>query len=189
MPKIGKLVIISGPSGVGKGTICKEILKNKDLKLILSVSMTTRKKRKDEIEGKNYFFVTKDKFKKNIIENKLLEYTKFIDNYYGTPKKYCFEKILNGNNILLEIEIDGATQIMKKINDNIVSIFLVPPNIEELEKRIRERGSESEEIIQKRLKKASLEMKLTNKYKYVVVNTSLKQTINEITLILKGELL
>ncbi|MDD2434532.1 MAG: guanylate kinase [Bacilli bacterium] len=184
MKKKGKLIIFSGPSGVGKSTVRQEVFKHPELNLKYSISMTTRAPREGEVNGVDYFFVTPAEFKKAIQNGELLEYAEFVGNYYGTPKAYV-EKLLNqGYNVVLEIEVVGATQVMQAMDDYI-SIFLVPPTIEELENRIRNRRSEPEEIIQKRLNKAKVEMDLKNNYHFVVINTSIEQAEKEIVEIIK----
>ena len=167
----GLLIILSGPSGVGKGTVRKELMKDASLNLVYSISMTTRLPRNGEKEGIDYFFVTFDEFKKAIKEGKLLEYAKFVDNYYGTPKDYVDKIRDEGKNVLLEIETHGAKEILKKKSSNDeIFIFLNTPSFEELERRIRERKTESEEVIQERLKKAQIEISLKSMYDYVVIN-------------------
>ena len=167
--KKGLLIVLSGPSGVGKGTVIKELVKNEDLKLSYSISMTTRSPRSGEQDGVNYFFVSKDEFNKSIAEGDLLEHAEFVGNMYGTPKAYV-EKLRNeGRNVLLEIEVQGAMQVKEKCPDAL-SIFIIPPSMDELAKRIRGRASEPEEIVQQRLEKAKKEMELIPQYKYVVCN-------------------
>ena len=169
MSKRGLLVVISGPSGVGKGTVLKELMKKKDLNLAYSVSMTTRKQRPGEVDGKNYYFVSREEFEKAADNGELLEHAEFVGNYYGTPLRGV-EKLRNeGKNVILEIEVQGASQVQKKVPDAI-TIFIVPPSMKELEKRIRGRGTEPEEIIQERLAKAQKELQLTGQYRYVVCN-------------------
>ncbi|WP_381415262.1 guanylate kinase [Spiroplasma endosymbiont of Anurida maritima] len=185
--KEGFLLIISGPSGVGKGTICKKIFKNEELNLEYSVSKTTREKREGEVEGKDYFFVSKDEFKKDIENDNLLEYTRFVGNYYGTPRDYCQEQIKKGKNVLLEIEVHGANQVMRR-DPNSLSIFLVPPSLKELEQRIRDRRSESEDIIEARLAKAKEEIPQQVNYDYVVVNNTVEQAALEIERIITSEM-
>ena len=165
----GLLIIISGPSGVGKGTIIKEFIDDPDLNLSFSVSMTTREIREGEVDGVNYDYVTREEFKQAIENGELLEWAEFVGNYYGTPLKNVEKKRSEGKNVLLEIETDGCRQVQKKCPDAI-TIFIVPPSIEELEKRIRGRKSEPEEIVQQRLDKARKEMDLLKYYKYVVCN-------------------
>ncbi|MCF0105797.1 MAG: guanylate kinase [Holdemanella sp.] len=165
----GLLVIISGPSGVGKGTIRKYFEKDERLKLTYSTSMTTRSPRNGEVDGKEYFFVTKQRFEEAIANGELLEYAQFVGNYYGTPLAEV-ERLRNeGRNVLLEIEVQGAKQVAEKCEDAI-TIFIIPPTMEELEKRIRGRSTEPEEIIQQRLAKATSELKLVSQYKYIVCN-------------------
>lgn len=165
----GKLFILSGPSGVGKGTVREKILSDSNINLTYSISMTTRSPRENEKEGIHYYFVDKDYFEKAILNDEFLEHAKFVGNYYGTPKKKVDELLDSGINVLLEIEVQGAKQVMEKCPEAI-TIFMVPPSFEELEKRIRGRRSEPEEIVQQRLSKARKEMELKNNYKYVVVN-------------------
>lgn len=165
----GLLIILSGPSGVGKGTIRKYFEKDEHLNLAYSTSMTTRKPRDGEVDGKDYFFTSKENFQEAIKKGELLEYAEFVGNFYGTPLSEV-ERLRNeGKNVLLEIEVQGALQVQEKCPDAI-SIFIIPPSMEELEKRIRGRKSEPEEIIQQRLSKAANEMKMVPNYKYIVCN-------------------
>ena len=165
----GLLIILSGPSGVGKGTIRKYFEKDERLNLAYSTSMTTRKPRAGEVDGKDYFFSTREDFEKAIKEGGLLEWAEFVGNYYGTPLKEVNRLRDEGKNVLLEIEVQGAIQVQEKCPD-AVSIFIIPPSMEELERRIRGRSTEPEEIIQQRLAKASNEMKMVSQYKYIVCN-------------------
>ncbi len=167
--KKGILIILSGPSGVGKGTVLKEFINKPELKLAYSISMTTRPQRSGEVDGVNYDFVTKEEFLNAIANDEFLEYAEFVGNFYGTPKKSVDQLINDGINVILEIEVQGALQVMKKCPDAL-SIFITPPSMEELESRIRKRASEPEEIIQQRLDKANREMEMINRYKYVVCN-------------------
>lgn len=186
--KKGLLIVLSGPSGVGKGAVRKVLMKDDSLNLAYSVSMTTRNPRNGEVDGEDYFFVTLETFENNIKNGELLEYAKFVSNYYGTPKFYV-EKLRNeGKNVLLEIETNGARQVMKKVknDDRFVSIFLLPPNFKELEDRIRGRKSESEEVIQERLNKANKELALQNLYMYQVTNVTPEQAAEEISNIIKS---
>lgn len=169
MSKRGLLVVISGPSGVGKGTVLKELMKRKDLNLAYSVSMTTRKQRPGEVDGKNYYFVSREEFEKAVDNGELLEHAEFVGNYYGTPLKGVEKLRDEGKNVILEIEVQGASQVRKKVPDAI-TIFIVPPSMKELEKRIRGRGTEPEEIIQERLAKAQKELAMTGQYRYTVCN-------------------
>ena len=167
--KKGLLIVISGPSGVGKGTILSKLMEDRELKLAYSVSMTTREKRPGEQEGVNYFYVTKDEFEKAIENGEMLEHAEFVGNYYGTPLKEVERLRSEGYNVVLEIEVQGCRQVQEKVKDAL-TIFIVPPNMEELERRIRGRKTEPEEIIQQRLAKAATEMESLAQYKYVVCN-------------------
>lgn len=188
--KKGKLIIFSGPSGVGKGAIISKLFANKSLNLAYSVSMTTRKPRNKEQEGINYFFVDVATFLKQVKLNDFLEYTNFIGNYYGTSKSYVLNLQNQGYNVILEIEVDGASQVLKKYEhrDDIISIFIMPPSYQELEQRIRMRASESENIIEKRLNKAKEEFKVQHEYDYIVVNDDLDVAVKEITDIIKNNI-
>ena len=167
--KRGLLIILSGPSGVGKGTIRKFFEKSTKLNLAYSTSMITRKPRVGEVDGVDYFFTTRDKFEQAIKNGDLLEYAEFVGNYYGTPLKEVNRLRDEGKNVLLEIEVQGAIQVQKRCPDAL-SIFIIPPSMDELERRIRGRRSEPEEIIQQRLAKANHEMKMIKEYKYIVCN-------------------
>ena len=185
--KKGLLIVYSGPSGVGKGTILKEVFKNSELNITYSVSMTTRSPRDGEVNGKDYFFVSKDEFEQAIKEDKFLEHARYVDNYYGTPRDYV-EKMRNeGHNVVLEIDIQGGLQIIKKCPDAI-SIFILPPSIEELRERLVGRGTEQEETINKRVSKAENEIKQGEVYKYHVVNDNLDKSISEVESIIKKEM-
>ena len=187
MSKKGKIIIISGPSGVGKGTITKKILEDKNLNVNISISCTTRKKRDHEIDGKDYFFIDKEKFAEMIQNNELLEYADVFSNYYGTPKKYCYDQIKQGKNIILEIETDGASKIKEKINkEDIISIFLIPPSIHELKVRLMNRNTESEEQIQQRIKKAELELLLIESYDHIILNYDADHAAQEIKDIIRN---
>lgn len=171
----GLLIVYSGPSGVGKGTILQPLIPDKELKLCFSISMTTRKPRNGEVDGKEYYFVTRERFEKAIENNELLEHAEFVGNYYGTPLEYVEKKRNEGYNVVLEIEIDGAKQVLSKCED-ATSIFIAPPSLEELENRIRGRKTEDEETIKKRLAKAKEELKEANNYKYVIVNDTIEES-------------
>ncbi|WP_338983967.1 guanylate kinase [Spiroplasma endosymbiont of Othius punctulatus] len=181
MAQKGKVIIISGPSGVGKGAINIELAKDESLNLKYSVSATTRKPRVGEVEGVNYFFMNDKTFKEKIKKKEFIEHAKFIGNYYGTPRDYVKSQIDQGKNVVLEIEVLGATQVLKQEKEfEIVSIFLVPPSLTELEKRLRKRGTESEEIIKERLNKALLEIPLKDQYSYVIENDEISDVIAKI---------
>ncbi len=187
--KKGLLIILSGPSGVGKGTVRKKIFANKDLNLVYSISMTTRPPRRKETPNVDYFFVSKEQFEQYIKEDNFLEYCQFVGNYYGTPKSYIEKWRNQGKNVFLEIEINGASQVMSKMKgDDIVSIFLIPPSLEALEQRIRRRKTETEEVIQERLAKARREMDKFQGYDHVVVNDDLQRAADEITNIILNKI-
>ncbi|MBR2066695.1 MAG: guanylate kinase [Solobacterium sp.] len=182
--KKGLLIVLSGPSGVGKGTILKELMKDEELMLSYSVSMTTRNKREGEVEGVNYYFVSKEEFEEAVEKGELLEHAEFVGNYYGTPLKDV-ERLRNeGRNVVLEIEVQGCKQVQEKVKDAL-TIFIVPPNMEELENRIRGRKTEPEEIIQERLAKAQREMKMMDQYKYVICNDDVDLAVDIISVIIK----
>lgn len=175
--KRGKFIVISGPSGVGKGTICNVLLK--ELNAWFSVSMTTRGIRDGEIDGVNYYFVSKEEFIKRIDEGKLLEYNIYNDNYYGTPKDKVLEKMNEGKDVFLEIDVNGARNI-KKIFPDALLIYIAPPSIEELRNRLINRGTEDIDVIEKRLRIAEDELKQINFYDYVVINDDIDKAINDV---------
>ena len=173
-----KLIIITGPSGVGKGTVVKSILK-KDTDIWLSISATTRKPRNGEEDGKDYYFLTTKKFKEMINNEMFLEWAEFAGNYYGTPINKINEKIKYGSKVILEIEVEGACQVREKFPETI-AIFLLPPNKQELEKRIRNRGTDNEESILQRLERADFEMSSSKDFDYVLKNYEIDKTADEI---------
>lgn len=174
----GLLIVYAGASGVGKGTIMKELLKSND-NLKLSVSATTRTPRPGETNGVEYHFVTKDEFEELIKNDGLLEYASYCDNYYGTPKKAVFDMLDKGIDVFLEIEIKGFLQIKEKYPD-CVTIFLLPPSMEELEKRLKGRGTESLDVIEKRLNTAKEELTYSEQFDYKVVNDDVDRAKEEI---------
>ena len=179
-----KLFVISGCSGVGKGTVINKFMeRNKDF--ILSVSCTTRKPRQGEIDGVHYFFLSKEKFEQNIRDDKFLEYAQFAENYYGTKKKYVKQKFEEGYNIILEIETNGALQVKEKMPEAVL-IFIAPPSVEELEQRLRGRHTEDEVTIQKRLAQVKIELERSRKYDYVVINDNVDRAVEEIEGIVKS---
>lgn len=180
----GKLFIISGPSGAGKGTICKRLIEDTDIEL--SVSMTTRNPRPGEIEGVSYYFTTKENFQKEIKEGGFLEHAEVYGNYYGTPKKKVIEKLSQGIDVVLEIDIQGALKV-KEAYPNGIFIFILPPSMAELRKRITGRGSETEEAINMRLGETLKEVSYIDKYDYCVVNGELMEAVNRVKAILIAE--
>ncbi|MEE1173585.1 MAG: guanylate kinase [Ruminococcus sp.] len=181
----GTLILYTGSSGVGKGTILAELMKRDD-NLRLSVSNTTRAPREGEVDGVQYNFVSVEEFEKQIEQDGYLEYAKYCDNYYGTPKKQVFELLDEGYDVFLEIEVQGGVQILEKYPD-ILSIFILPPSMEVLEHRLNKRGTEDAETIKKRLEQAEEEIKYKDRYKYNVVNAELEKAVDEIMDILKRE--
>lgn len=187
--KKGLLIILSGPSGVGKGTIRRYIMDNFNLKLSYSISMTTRPQREKEVDGVDYYFVSNEEFDRNIKANNFLEWEEFVGNRYGTPKDKVEELRKQGKHVLLEIEINGAAEVMSKVNDDrIISFFLMPPNLEALESRIRRRKTESEEVIQERLNKGKQEMTMTEQYDYVILNDDVARASQEIVDLIKAKI-
>ena len=184
MRNFKKLIIITGPSGVGKGTVVKEML-CKDKHIWLSISATTRNPRMGETEGENYYFISDEKFKDMIDKKEFLEWAQFAGNYYGTPLSKVKEKIEKGFIVLLEIEVEGAKQI-KEMFPEALSIFLLPPSIEELEKRIRNRGTDNEEAINRRLNRANYEIESSNKFDFVLTNHHVDETVKGILKIIKS---
>ena len=174
----GLLVVVSGFSGAGKGSIMKRILQKYD-NYALSISATTRDPRPGEMDGQDYFYKTQKQFEKMIDKDELIEYASYQGNYYGTPKAYVKEQMQKGKDVILEIEVQGALQIKEKYPDAIL-MFVTPPSIEELNRRLHGRGTESEEIIEKRLTRAKEEVHLIEKYDYIVVNDNLDTCVQNV---------
>ena len=184
MKNLKKLIIITGPSGVGKGTVVKELLdRNKDI--WLSISATTRNPRVGEKDGLNYYFISEERFKDMIDKKEFLEWAQFAGNYYGTPLSTVNEKIEKGFIVLLEIEVEGAKQIKEKFPESL-SIFLLPPSKEELEKRIRNRGTEKEEAIDRRLSRADYEIASSDEFDFVLTNHDVDETVKGVFKIIKS---
>jgi len=184
MNEKGILVIISGPSGAGKGTVVNRLIKNTSF--ALSISATTRKPRQYEKNGVHYFFKTNQEFEKMISDNKLLEYASFCGNYYGTPIDYVNEQIEKNKTVILEIEVNGALQV-KKAYPEAVLIFLTPPNMVELKKRLIGRATETPEKIELRLKRAKEEFDIIDKYDYIIINESVEKAADDIDCVVKAE--
>ncbi len=180
----GQLFIISGPSGAGKGTICRELLK--DSNIVFSVSMTTRKPREGEVEGVDYYFVSRQEFDKALEEDALLEHAINFENCYGTPKKFVFDAIEEGKDVLLDIDIKGAVNVKKTCPKGIF-IFILPPSMTELRKRITGRGAESTEAINMRMAQALKEVSYIDKYDYCVINDQLNEAVNRVKAIMIAE--
>lgn len=182
----GLLIVLSGPSGVGKGTVRKALFEMPDQNFVYSVSMTTRQQRPGEVNGRDYYFISKEEFQQRINEGKFLEYAEFVGNYYGTPLDKVEEQMDRGKEVILEIEVEGALQVREKVKD-AVFIFLVPPGRQALYDRLRTRGTESEEKIAERVKKANREFKLAHKYDYIVVNDEVENAADRIMAIIRAE--
>jgi guanylate kinase len=188
MKNKGLLLVISGFSGAGKGTVMKEIMKKYD-DYALSISATTRLPREGEVDGREYFFKTVEQFKQMINENKLIEYANYVGNYYGTPKEYVENHLEAGKNVILEIEIQGALNI-KKLYPDAVLMFIMPPDAKELENRLRGRGTEDEKTVHARLMRAAEEAEGVEAYDYIVVNddvTKCAERINDIVICEKSK--
>ena len=180
----GIFIVVSGPSGVGKDTLIDELIKEEYG--IYSVSMTTRKMRHNEIQGKDYFFTDTQTFEDNIKNNKFLEYAKYNNNYYGTLKEFVFDNLNNGINVFANLDVQGAMQI-KKVYPQTISIFIMPPSFEELENRLRNRNTDSEEDIINRLNIAKEEIKYKEKYDYIVINNIVDRAVLDIKNIIYKE--
>ncbi len=181
----GLLLVVSGPSGAGKGTICKALL-NKNDQIKLSVSATTRKPRNGEVHGVNYFFIEKEEFTNMISNGEFLEYAQIYDNFYGTPKAAIIECLENGQDVILEIEMQGARQI-KEVYPEGVFIFVLPPSLEELKSRIVGRGTETQEEIEKRFSCAFEEINQIVNYDYFIVNEDIEKSVNDVEAIISAE--
>jgi len=183
--KKGILIVISGPSGAGKGTICQALLEKHD-DLYLSVSATTREPRKGEFHGVNYFFVTKEEFKGKVSEDDFLEWAQVYGNYYGTPKSNVDEMLNAGKNVILEIDIQGALKIKENSEDGVF-IFILPPSMEELKKRIINRKSETQESLMRRFSSAYQEINYISKYNYGIINDTVENSVHKVENIICAE--
>jgi guanylate kinase len=186
MQEKGLLIVLSGPSGVGKGTVRKEIFSHSDTSFEYSISMTTRNPREGEVDGVDYFFKSREEFELLIQQEKLLEYAEFVGNYYGTPVDYVRETLEKGKDVFLEIEVQGARQVRKKFPEGLF-IFLMPPSLSELKNRIETRGTETEEVIKNRLNMAKEEIEMMNLYDYVVENDQIDLACERIKAIVVAE--
>lgn len=186
MKNRGQLIVISGPSGCGKGSVIEKVLESTNLHLWLSISTTSRQVRDNDIPGKTYNFVTKENFEKKIKEDYFLEYAEYSGNYYGTPKSTIEEKLENGIDVILEIEIQGALKI-KEIRKDALFIFILPPSMRELKRRLEGRNTETKEKILRRFKTAYREINEVAKYNYVVINDEMEEASKKINSIIEAE--
>lgn len=181
----GILVVVSGFSGAGKGTVMKRLMEKYD-NYALSISVTTRQPRPGEEDGREYFFRTKEEFEKLIAQDALIEYARYVDNYYGTPRFYVEEQLLAGKDVILEIEIQGAMKVKEK-NPEAVLVFVTPPTVEELKRRLTDRGTETPEVIAERLARASEEAEGMEQYDYLLLNDVLEECVDELHRIIQSE--
>lgn len=186
MSERGLLIVFSGPSGVGKGTVRQEIFSTPDHKFDYSVSMTTRPQRPGEVDGVDYFFRTREEFETLIKEGQMLEYAEYVGNYYGTPLSYVNETLDKGIDVFLEIEVQGALQVKSKVPDGVF-IFLTPPDLEELEERLVGRGTDSPEVIAQRIERAKEEIALMREYDYAVVNDQVSLAAERVKRVIEAE--
>ena len=186
MSERGLLIVFSGPSGVGKGTVRQEIFSTPDHKFEYSVSMTTRAQRTGEVDGKDYFFRSREEFEELIRKGQMLEYAEYVGNYYGTPLTYVNETLDKGIDVFLEIEVQGALQVKKKVPD-AVFIFLTPPDLNELEERLVGRGTDSEEVIAQRIERAREEIALMSEYDYAIVNDEVPLAAERVKRVIEAE--
>ena len=186
MTKRGLLIVLSGPSGVGKGTVRAAIFSKGEQKFVYSISATTRKPRIGETDGVDYFFKTREEFEQMIQNKQLLEYAEYVGNYYGTPLEYVENTLEQGKDVFLEIDVQGAIQVRELMPDGVF-IFLTPPDLNELESRIVNRGTDSDEVIAKRMKTAREELELMKYYDYSVVNDKVENAVKQIEAIIQTE--
>ena len=182
----GLLIVLSGPSGVGKGTVRAAVFANNQFQYVYSVSATTRAQRPGEVDGKDYYFVSREEFETMIQNEDLLEYAEYVGNYYGTPIQKIEENLAAGHDVFLEIEVQGAMKVKERMPEGIF-IFLAPPNLEELESRITGRGTDAVHVIQERMATAKEEIELMQHYDYVVVNDQVQHAVDKINAIIQSE--
>ena len=186
MSQKGLLTVVSGFSGAGKGTLMKALLAKYADRYALSISATTRGPREGEQDGREYFFLKKEEFEQMIEEDALIEHAQYVGNYYGTPKKYVMEQREAGKDVLLEIEIQGALKVKEKFPDTLL-LFVTPPNAKELESRLRGRGTETDEVIKSRLKRAVEEAEFMDRYDYILVNDDLDTCVEEMHALIQAQ--
>lgn len=185
MKKEGKLVILSGPSGTGKSTIVSQVMQERD-DICFSISATTRSPRPGETDGREYFFVDEERFQQMIQNDELLEYAQYVSHYYGTPRAFIQEKLSLGMTVILDIEVQGAAQVKEKFPDAI-SIFVLPPSIDELRSRLQKRGTDSEQVIEARIRRAKEEIAQAGFYQYMIINDRIENAAREFSSILTAE--
>lgn len=186
MKKKGLLIVLSGPSGVGKGTVRAAIFEKGNQSFVYSVSATTRQPRQGEVDGRDYFFKTREEFEEMIQQDQLLEYAEYVHNYYGTPIEYVQKTLDEGKDVFLEIEVQGALKVKERMPEGVF-IFLTPPDLAELESRITSRGTDTSEVIAKRMQKAKEEIALMKHYDYAVVNDEISHAVESIEAIIATE--
>ena len=184
--KKGLLIVFSGPSGVGKGTVRREVFNKIGQQLYFSISFTTREMREGEVDGVDYHFLNREKFLAELDRDNLLEYNEYVGNFYGTPKDIVFDKIDKGIDVVLEIDVNGAKQIKEKV-PNCVSIFVAPPSFNDLKTRLVGRNTDSPDVIEKGLKKAEQEIALASMYDYIVINDDVQIAVDEVVSIIQSE--
>ncbi|AXY25599.1 guanylate kinase [Suicoccus acidiformans] len=182
----GLLIVLSGPSGVGKGTVREAIFKENPYHYVYSISATTRQMREGEVDGVDYYFVSREEFEGYIADNTLLEYAEYVNNYYGTPLAMIQKTLDSGKDVFLEIEVQGAMKVREKMPEGVF-IFLAPPSLSELEKRITNRGTDSESVIIERMQKAREEIDMMQHYDYVVINEDVNRAVDQVNMIIQTE--
>lgn len=184
MEKKGLLIVVSGFAGSGKGTLMKRLTEDYE-DYALSVSMTTRAPRPGEVHGREYFFVSKEEFEQKIQADGLIEYASYVENYYGTPRAYVEAQRAAGKNVVLEIEVQGALKVKKRFPDAVL-IFVLPPSIEELYRRLKNRGTETEDVIRKRMRRAAEEAALVEKYDYILINDEVEESVKKLHVLIEA---